>query len=425
MRVATAVLTPPRTSLARLARMTAAFAASDLVRGGIGFVTSLIVARGFGRDAFGQWTLCMAWASMLTVLFDLGFGVLLTREAARGDRVGSLVVGGLIARFVLFAPVAIVVAWAGATRAGTNGVVTQNLDAVLALAAAGIAYGCVAAVYRASPGALVGMLAVETVGALALGAGAATLIVRGGGTVADLLRLAAAVQAAQLAAALAAWRLVAPGDRLERPALARGWRFVKRAFPFAIAGIVANAQARVGPILLGLLGTPGDVASLGVALRLEGIARRLPSAAFGAALPVFSQELERGRDTSLRVQFDGTLRAFTLVAAAALAVGAGPIVSFTYGASYATAALPLALAGIGLVPSLINAGRKVYLYAAGREMMVLRWSAVALVVQAVGCAALIPRFGAAGAIGALVAAESAIWLPLRRAGAGAPALTER
>src|SRR5262245_47753784 len=46
----------PAESLARLTRMTAAFVASDLLRGLLGFATSVIIARGLGRDEFGRWT---------------------------------------------------------------------------------------------------------------------------------------------------------------------------------------------------------------------------------------------------------------------------------------------------------------------------------------------------------------------------------
>jgi len=40
------------------------------------------LGRGLGADRFGQWVLCTAWASLLTVAADLGFGVLLTRDGA-------------------------------------------------------------------------------------------------------------------------------------------------------------------------------------------------------------------------------------------------------------------------------------------------------------------------------------------------------
>ena len=68
---------------------------------------------------------------------------------------------------------------------------------------------------------------------------------------------------------------------------------------------------------------------------------------------------------------------------------------------------------IGLWPFLVNSGRKVGLYASGRERDAVLWSAVALAIQVVACAILIPRYGAAGAAFAMAAGEIAVWWPLR------------
>src|SRR5258708_40372094 len=93
--------------LARIAQMGAALAASSVARGGIQFVTSLVIARALGRDGFGIWTLAAAAASALTAACDLGFGVLLTPDAARSaGRIGRLLADALAARFALFIPVA-------------------------------------------------------------------------------------------------------------------------------------------------------------------------------------------------------------------------------------------------------------------------------------------------------------------------------
>jgi len=91
----------------------------------------------------------------------------------------------------------------------------------------------------------------------------------------------------------------------------------------------------------------------------------------------------------------------------------------SYGDAFASAAPALMWAAAGLVPSLSNAGRKVYLYAHGRERVVLWWSTVAWVIQIVGCLALGHRFGAAGVTLSMAVAEAAIWWPLRAKAANA------
>jgi O-antigen/teichoic acid export membrane protein len=399
--------------LVRIARMGTALAASSLARGGIQFITSLVIARGLGRAGFGAWTLAAAAASGLTVAFDLGFGVLLTREAARGDDpIGRLVADAFATRFLLFLPIGLL-AYSGQFTSWTGAVDQDILHAVVLLAAAGLTYATVAPACRAAPRPLIAILAIETTGAMIQCGGAALLVIRGAGIPA-LLHLATAVLVAQSAAALVVWRQIAALDRFAAPSARSALNALRRAVPFAAAGLIANAQARLGPLFLGLIAGTGEVASFGVATRLAGVALRLPSSAFGAALPVLSQEARRGQAAPVHARFAGALRWFAMGAAAVLAVGASPIVRLAYGPQFAAAALPLVFAGLGLIPTLTNSGRKVYLNASGREHAALRWSAATLIVQIALCLLLIPRYGAAGAMGGLALGEAAIWLPLRR-----------
>ena len=95
------------TPLARIARLSAAFLGSNLARAAIGFGLSFALARGLGAERFGRWILCTAWASTLTSLVDLGFGVLLTRDGARqAAEPGHLLTGALLLRLAFALPLA-------------------------------------------------------------------------------------------------------------------------------------------------------------------------------------------------------------------------------------------------------------------------------------------------------------------------------
>ena len=139
----------------------------------------------------------------------------------------------------------------------------------------------------------------------------------------------------------------------------------------------------------------------------------LPQAALTAGMPVFAHELQSGGAQWARPKFAMMLRVFAVAAAAGLILFAAPIVRLTYGSPFVDAAIPLGWIGIGLLPWVANNGRKMQLYASGRERVALRWSAIALGVQALGCIVLIPRFGAQGAALALAAGEALVWWPLR------------
>jgi O-antigen/teichoic acid export membrane protein len=404
------------TPYGRLVGMSAAFATSNLARTAIAFATSLVVARPLGIDDFGRWTLCTAWAAALTTVVDFGFGVLLTRDAARDDpAIGREVAVAFIARLAALLPIALLFLLAPSTLS-SDSATAAGLRVVPLIAVAGAAYGCLAPVFRASPRALVVALGIETTGALVQWAGAWWLVETGGRLV-ELLMLAALVQTVQFIAAVALWWRIRIGrPAIEWPSPSVIARTLRDAWPFAAAGLLANAQLRLAPLLLGFLASPATVAAFGVASRLGGVVRMVPQAAFAGALPVLSHEARYGASEVVRVRFERTLLAFVIAAAGVVVLFAAPIVSLTYGDAFAAAVVPLVWTGIGLVPALVNSGRKVYLYATGHEGVAVRWSAVTLALQASSCVALIPAFGAAGAAAGLALGETLVWAPLRKAG---------
>ena len=404
------VLKSPRGAIGRIVHMSAILGASNVLAALMGLATSLVIARGLGRDEFGRWIFCTAAVSALTTAFDLGFGVLLTRDAARGA-IGPLLAGALATRLALFLPFGLIL-YIAAPAVGVGAASAASIHVGLAWAVAGIAYECVAAVFRTSPRRVLAIMTIETLGVAGRLVGAVVLI-RRGVTIPGLLGLAAGLQLEQLAAAFALWQIIAPADHLARPSVRSAWTMLLRAFPFALTGLVANAQARIAPLMLGYLSSAGETASFGVAWRIGVGARRLPQAALSAGMPVFARELQEGRPESVRWKFDSMLRAFAFAAAVGLVVLATPIVRMTYGPTFTAASPALAWIGVGLVPWLINTNRKMHLYASGRERAALRWSAASLAIQSVGCVVLIPRLGAMGAAVALLIGEAFAWLPLR------------
>ena len=99
--------------------------------------------------------------------------------------------------------------------------------------------------------------------------------------------------------------------------------------------------------------------------------------------------------------------------AGACAMFAAPALQLVYGAPFVKAAPALLWISIGLIPLLSNSGRRVFLYASGREALVMRWSSVSLFVQVCAGTLLIPTLGSAGAAMSVAAGEAAIWWPLR------------
>ena len=434
------------TPLGRIARLSAAFLGSNVARAAIGFGLSFALARGLGAERFGRWILCTAWASTLTVVVDLGFGVLLTRDGARpGAEPGRLLSGALVVRLALAVPLAALL-YAGAGYLSSDEETIAGLRAAAVLGTAGAAYGCFGALFRSQPRWLPAVLGVET-GWLALqltgawwivhtgsggsgGAGGAggfrgsgVLSASGGAVGADwkivsLLTLAVGIQLAQIATAVVCWRTVFGNrGRVGLPSFDALAVLVRRALPFAASGIVANVQTRVGPLMLGYLSTPSELGLFGAASRFGSVARLAPQAIFAGALPVLSHEHGRDRASAERVfhTFDGWLLVVSAAAVVGCTLFAAPVLRLVYGSSFTNAAPALLWVSVGLIPVLSNSGRKVFLYASGGEALVVRWSAVALLVQVCLGALLIRTLGSVGAAVSVAAGEAVIWWPLRRA----------
>lgn len=421
------------TPLARIARLSAAFLGSNMARAAIGFGLSFALARGLGAEGFGRWIVCTAWASTLTVLVDCGLGVLLTRDGARSDsEPGALLCGALVLRLALAVPLAALL-YTSAGFLSSDAETVAGLRVASLLGAAGAAYGCFGALFRSQPRWLPTVLGVET-GWLAIQLGAAWWMVHVGsggsgglggsggssgpaGMISSLLALAVIVQLAQIVTAVACWRTVfGARGRVWLPHADAITALARRALPFAASGIVANVQMRLGPLMLGYLSTQSEVGLFAAASRFGSVARLAPQAVFAGALPVLSYEHGRDRAaaTGLVQLFDRGL----LVASSSLMIGcllfAAPVLRLVYGPSFARAAPALVWVSIGLIPLLSNSGRKVFLYASGGEATVVRWSAIALVVQLCAGALLIPTQGGVGAAISVAVAEALVWWPLRR-----------
>jgi O-antigen/teichoic acid export membrane protein len=403
------------TPLVRIARLSGAFLGSNFARGAIAFALSLVIGRTLGVERFGRWVLCTTWASTLTVVADLGFGVLLPRDGARSDvSHGRLLGGALVARMLILIPIGIVIhVRAAGLVADAESIAALRMAVLLGIS--GAAYGCFGATFRSQPAWVPTVLLVETV-ASAAQLGMSWVLVRGGAGIPALIMLATGVQLAQIASGVVLYAFAFEhDDPIRVPSWSETAAMVRRAIPFAASGLVANLQTRVGPLMLGYLSTQAEVGAFAAASRFGTVARLAPGAMFAGALPVLSSEYGRDRDDAGRAYraFNRVLVAITLAAAVPFIVLAGPLLRLAYGESFSNGAPALMWVGVALVPAMANAGRKIFLYAAGGETIVLRWSAAALAIQIAISTMLMPVMGATGAAISLAVAEAAISWPLR------------
>src|SRR5262249_8832142 len=152
--------------------------------------------------------------------------------------------------------------------------------------------------------------------------------------------LMTAVQLAQIATTAVLWPSAFSGASIVWPAPSEVLTLLRRALPFAAAGLVANLQTRIGPLLLGYLSTEADVGASAAAARFGPLGRRAPGAVFAGALPVLSREFSKASRSGARTQaaFDRALTVFAISAALPMVLVAAPLVRIVYGASFGPAA---------------------------------------------------------------------------------------
>ena len=318
-----------------------------------------------------------------------------------------------------FAIPAAVAMIAGAQSLVGDAETLRGLEIAAVLGVAGASYGCIGSSFRSQPAQVPAILVLETSWhAVQLVASWLFLRWLPSTGVANLLGIAVAVQLLQTVSALAWWRIAFDATEAIR---FPGWRVTRatlaRAMPFAAAGIVANLQTRMAPLMLGYFSTQADVGTFAAAAKFGATARLAPGAIFAGALPVLSREHEAaGESTSAAfASFD---RAFAVLAVVTVLPGllfARPLLRLVYGGAFVGAAPGLVAISLGLMPTLTNSAAKIALYAAGEERAATAWSAASLVMQVATAALLIPSFGAVGAAAAIGIGEAIIWLPLRRA----------
>jgi O-antigen/teichoic acid export membrane protein len=410
--------------LTRMARLSAGFLTSNLVRGAIGFALSLAIARALGVERFGRWVLCTTWAAALTAVADLGLGLLLPRDGARcrdsglgiRDSLGALCGSALLLRLTVALPAALATI-AGASWFTVDAETRVGLSAAAVLGAVGAAYGCFGSTFRSQPSWVPSILVAETSWhAVQLGATVAVLWFVPTASVGALIAVAIIVQVLQTMTAVVMWRIAFPGEALIVPNAATVRGLLTRALPFAGTGVIANLQTRTAPLLLGYLATSSELGAFAAAAKFGTLARLAPGALFAGALPVLTHEHERrdGSSTDAFVSFDRACAVLAILSSIAIVL-ARPVLWRLYGPTFAAAAPALVWIGVGLAPALTNSAAKIALYAAGQERTAVAWSAVSLAWQAIAAVVLIPAFGAPGAAAAIALGEAVIWIPLRRA----------
>ena len=380
----------------RLSRNTLTLLTSNVGSAILSFLLSVLIGRALGGDGLGVYAAALAWVFPLSLAAEFGLSTLITRDVAqnpdtaeaylRATTIPRLWLGGGLTLLLLVA--APLLSSDPAIVAGLK--ISAPLILILPF------FGAFTAVFRAHqimwpiPPLNLGMLVIQVT--------LTAIVFLTGGGVLLALAVNTLTSAGQLVAAWAIYqfRFRRPSASKNVPAL-QVKALLRRAWPFALAAVLAALQTRAGTILLEQLTPTIQVGYYAAATRFVEAARMIPNALFGALFPALAAltvQPEVLQLTFRRVLLG--LGGFGLFMGLVFTVLASGIISITYGAAFTPAIPVLQIAMWSLLPGLLRGGWTLYWYARGREGLTNLITGITLIVQIGISLWLIPRFGAVG-----------------------------
>jgi O-antigen/teichoic acid export membrane protein len=417
-----------------LRRNTVYLLLSNLGSAALAFLLSVLIGRELGAAGLGIYATVMAWIFPLSLVAEFGLGTLMTRDVAQDPSVSGryirlavnarLWIGGGLTLLMMI----------GAPLVSHNPDVARGLQLSAPLILIFPLFGTYTAILRARqimwpiPWLNIGMLVIQVL--------ITAIILQLGGQVLSTFVINTLTSFGQLLAlwwiwqrwfdpTAAAWfsrmgRLLQSDHefRIWWRAI-RGWwiqewiifkssaiPLLRLAWPFALAGLLAAVQVRIGIVLLERLAAPEEAGAYAAASRFSEAARVIPNALFGAVFPMLATVAqERHQLQRLFSRLFVGLTGYALLIGLIFQFGASLILQWTYGAAFEGSAVLLQLIMWILLPGLLRNGATLYWYAVGRERFINTITVLMLGIQMVISFTIIPTTGAIGAVIALAIVE--------------------
>jgi O-antigen/teichoic acid export membrane protein len=397
----------------------------NLVNALMGFLMAAALGRNLGDAGFGQYSFVMTWLLSLILLAEFGLSTVLTRDiAAQPEQTHGYLVNSIVGKSLLSLPAALVLLlFTPQLAPNQDPVVIPGLRWGILFLYTGLVYSSFTAIFRAHQ-------VMTPILWLALGGQILLLL----GTLALLLAeqplfliiaWAGFSQLLQCGLAFAFYqRLSWPGRSLEKST----WKvegavikmLLRKAWPFALAGLLAGLQLRANSLVLAYLQGDQALGWYAAANRFVETGKQLPAAFYSAMLPALaalassSNSAQRDRLRQTLTQARLGLLAFGGLASLGALLLAQLILTLTYGPAYRPATLPLQLLTLTLIPNGQNSLLIIFLYACGDEKFVNWLTALGTAINLSLCFWLIPTWGATGTALALLISECMLYLPYRQ-----------
>jgi O-antigen/teichoic acid export membrane protein len=370
----------------------------------LSLLLSILIGRVLGQSGLGVYAAALAWVYPAALLTEAGLSILMTRDLAQPENAAReidylyaaararLLLGGL--GCILLIVSADLLTQQPLTATGLR------LSAPLVLITP--FYSTFSAVFRARR--QMRPVALLNTGMLLSQVSLTALVFLLDGDVLVALAVNTLTSAGQLVAAYFVWHRTSPNTAIASTLPL--WPLLRRALPFALAGILSAIQLRLNVILLEQFTSPSEVGGFTAASRFVEGGRLLSLAFFDALLPALSSLA--ARPTLLNQTFQRAALmsvGFGLLAGLAFTVLALPLLSLAFGADFAGNSQTLVILGWSLLPMALKYTLTLYWYARGKEAYANAVMLGVIVVQLALGLMWIPIYGASGAAFSAVIVE--------------------
>ena len=369
---------------------------------GLAAVTTAVVARMLGSTNYGYYAGGMAAFGLALAFTDVGFGIVVTREAAKhpGER-GELLRSTVQVQFAWSAVVAAILAGVGiVTGLGPRGEVMIVMAPALVFSGLASFRQIFLVTYK------VGRLFVlDTVCAVLQSAGMIAVAVLKYGLVAIAGASALGISVNQAAGAWMGRRLIdrAAGSRVRRR------QIVRLSVPLGIASIIASLYFTVDQVILTWLVPAADLGHYAAAVKLLTVVVTIPGFIMQAGIPALARASGSRSDVS---EVAGRLAHWIAATAFPLCVGlavfARPVVELAFGHGFLAAASLLRVLMLAGTLSLMANVLGIVMSALSIVRPQLYFNLATLAVNVAGNLILVPRYGVAASAWLTAACEAIV-----------------
>jgi O-antigen/teichoic acid export membrane protein len=373
----------------------------------MGVVVTALVVRALGRVGYGQWSTLFIVLGLIAYFANFGMEEVALREAAREPEDEHEWIGAVIMlRLIVLAPVILASLIAIVLLHESHQMLIAGLILVIAMPFGGIS--ALGLVFQLRVDNRVPMI-VMTLRSVLWGAAVVIIYTQHAGMIALAVAMVSTNVIGSIVQALAAMRMF---GRWPRPSRKRLRPLLKLGLPLGVAGVLVISYARIDQVIVFAVAGSRQAGLYGAVYNILEQSHFVPISILTTLSPVLSAAWPADRARLLRTaRLTAELLAIASFGALAFAiVAAGPVVRLIFGAEFSAAAPALPVLGgafLLICFGYLNGNLMVVL---GLQQRLLRISLLALVVNLLGNAILVPLVGFMGAAAMTIVTEVVVLL---------------